>query len=169
MAIIRKLHRIGQAAGRHPHGLPCVRHPRQGAAGPCRMEDVRSRRAGRPLHRPPRQRPHPEIERAPGDKTHPILAGVSTPFPARARSTRPVRWRPRPLPLLMGKIPGNAGRARRLGQCTKARRGSSTRRSAIPAISSARVPPPAQQRHLLGSRPPATAASQGPRQRRPRP
>ena len=51
-----QVHRIGQAAGGHPHGLPRLRYARQGPGGARRMEDVRSRRAGRPLHRPPSQR-----------------------------------------------------------------------------------------------------------------
>ena len=113
------LHRGRQAARRHPDGLPCLRHPRQGTGGPRRMDRhsiPTSWAAITPGIMPTTLKP--TIDRAPSS-----IPGSSDPggrrrrrSPARARSTRPVRWRPRPSLCLIGQDPGPARRAGRLGQ-----------------------------------------------------
>ena len=65
MATDPQVRRVGQAGGRHPHGQPRLRRPRQGPRGPRRVDDVRSRRARRPLHRPSRQRAQARGRRRP--------------------------------------------------------------------------------------------------------
>ena len=165
-----QVYRIGQAARGHSHGLPCVRHARQGTGGARRMEVVRSRRAGRSLHRA--TMPTMLIPRsrcAPGDKTHVIIAGRrNARSSARARSTRSARWPRVRRCSLMGTIPGQRGRAGRVGQHRAGRaRVFYTSLGHPDDFENAVVPQDAQERGVLGTRP--AAAVEGRRPRRPAP
>ncbi len=76
-------------------------------AGHAEWTIVRSRRARRPLHRASWQRRSSRASTgARATRPHLILDGSRHRSPARARFTRSARWRARPMPLLMGKIPG---------------------------------------------------------------
>ena len=101
----------------------------------CRVDDVRSRRPGRPLHRPSRQRLKPRSTSARGrGKAIRSSRACETPFTGQARSTRPARWRPRRPAADRARSPVSR-RAGRLGQPARASRASSTRRWAIPTTS----------------------------------
>ena len=58
----------------------------------------------------------PESHTAGGADSHPLLAGVSTPFDGQARCTRRARWRPRTRSPVDGNDSRPSGRTGGLGQ-----------------------------------------------------
>ena len=94
------------------------------------------------------------IELAPSEQAHPILEGVSTPFASQGSLYKTSPLAAATQSPADGNDAGPCRPSRSRGSMRRGRRGSSTRRWAIPVISrSARVPPAAQQRRLLGTRP----------------
>ena len=101
----------------------------------------------------------PSIECAPGAQAHPILAGLSTPFPASGSLYKTSPLAATAVPLLMGKagtLPvepvawvNQKGSSRIFYVAGTPRR-----------FRSSRVPQAAQERHFLGTRPPAGLADQ---------
>ena len=97
MAVIRKY----VESGKPVVGIRTASHAfdarGKAPAGPRRVADVRPRRAGRALHRAScATTSSPRIDGGQAaPRAIPSLAGVSTPFTARARCTRRARWRPR--------------------------------------------------------------------------
>ena len=135
MAIIRQY----IEAGKPLVGIrtACHAFDTRGKAPPGHVEwkIVRSRRARRPLHRPyPNELTAVDRSAHLTSRTHPILAGVSTPFRSLrlALQDQPAGGLGRPS--LMGR-PAPTSRSRSHGSIGRARRASSTRRWGIPAIS----------------------------------
>ena len=108
---------FGQTRGRNPDREPCLRRPRQGPRGTCRVADLRPRRSGRTLHRASRQRP--QAQGRPSPRARRVIRSWRA-F-ARRFTGQGSLYKTSPLAasaraLLMGEIPGHPGRARGLGE-----------------------------------------------------